>query len=897
MGWQATPYTVVQGVVAGALALSAGFALWRHRLPFAEWAALLTTACAWWLVASAATLAATDLPAKLFGLRMQYLSIAAIPALWLAYALRYTGRERWLLRRPLLAVLVAMEAVGLTALVWTNEWHGLVWQQARLVVQHGLLGLEMDHGPAFWFHILYVGGIIVVSARLFTQAAVRSPGLYRRQSRALLAVVILPLLAVGLLLANANPLAPLDLLPLVVGISGLLLGWTLRLWRQSDLVPAARAAAVESMADAVVVLDSRDRVMDLNPAASTLLGHAVGQPIDLVWPGWPGSDAAQGSEVTLQAGDGDPAPPGTGEPPRVFDLSISPLLDWRRRLVGRVAVARDVTRRRLTERALQDSEARYRAVLEQSDDNIYLMDAHTGRVLEANAALHNFLGYEPGALHGEPITMFVEHPAEDIAAKLRQVLAEGRLFMQERRYRRHDGSTVPVEVRGTVITYRGQEALCVVSRDITQRQQAAEALTRHNADLEQLYLATRSLNATLSVDEVLRAVAEQMQVMLDVKACSVWVMTPDAGELVCSHSTCPCPEQMIGRRVRIGDGLLGWVARTGASLLVPDTLADPQTRLEWAEQAGVTPRSALAVPLVSRRGTVGVIQAHHCDPNRFTPKDVPLAEALAAAAAIALENARLYEDLQGRMEELRRAQTQLVESNRLAAVGELAAGVAHELNNPLQPILGFAELLLEKGNMEGWQRRYLTIITREARRARDIVRSLLDFAGYGPPDRELADVNEVVRAVLGLVAEQLRSKDIVVKTSYDSDLPCVSLKAGRIKQVMLNLLTNAAQAMPDGGTLVVTTTSPSGGGVAVHIADSGLGIAPEHRDRIFEPFFTTRPVGQGSGLGLSVSLGIVQEHGGRIEVQSEGVPGRGSIFTVWLPANSARHPADSAGKE
>ena len=219
----------------------------------------------------------------------------------------------------------------------------------------------------------------------------------------------------------------------------------------------------------------------------------------------------------------------------------------------------------------------------------------------------------------------------------------------------------------------------------------------------------------------------------------------------------------------------------------------------------------------------------------------------------------------------------------MAAVGELAAGVAHELNNPLMGILGFTELLLERTPPDDPDRKRLEAVSRQARRMRDIVRNLLNFSQQAEFHREPTDLNLVVRRTITLIRLRLKAAGVVLNERYDRELPPALLDAGRMQQVVLNLLTNALDAMPDGGRLAIRTIQ-NGDEVAVRITDSGTGIAPQHLSRIFEPFFTTKPVDKGSGLGLSVSLGIVQEHGGRIEVDSR--EGQGSTFTVWLPVET-----------
>jgi two-component system NtrC family sensor kinase len=270
--------------------------------------------------------------------------------------------------------------------------------------------------------------------------------------------------------------------------------------------------------------------------------------------------------------------------------------------------------------------------------------------------------------------------------------------------------------------------------------------------------------------------------------------------------------------------------------------------------------------------------------GRFKTTDLMLVESLASSAAIALENARLYEDLQQRMKELREAQAQLVQSAKMAAVGELAAGVAHEINTPLTSVLGYSELLLEHLPPDDPNQKRLATVVRQAGQARDVVGHLLEFSRQTRPHREQVSLNLVVQETLMLARQQMKNRRIAIEEEYAGALPPLQLDVPRMKQAFLNLVTNSLQAMPHGGTLGVRSEWV-GDEVAVQITDTGSGIAADDLPRIFEPFFTTRPVGQGAGLGLSVSLGIVEEHGGRIEVESE--LGKGSTFTVWLPMRAA----------
>ena len=224
---------------------------------------------------------------------------------------------------------------------------------------------------------------------------------------------------------------------------------------------------------------------------------------------------------------------------------------------------------------------------------------------------------------------------------------------------------------------------------------------------------------------------------------------------------------------------------------------------------------------------------------------------------------------------------QINRSEQLASVGRLAAGVAHEINNPLTGVLAFADLLREKENMDEQDQQDLELIIRETKRVREIVRGLLDFARETPSLQGPLNVNDVLRQTLRLLGKREAFQNISIVDDLADGLPLVNGDKNQLQQVFINLTLNACEAMPKGGTLMLSTAYADSR-VTVKVTDTGCGIKKEHLDQIFEPFFTTKPVGKGTGLGLSVSYGILQQHGGTLEVESD--EGKGSTFTVTLPA-------------
>jgi two-component system NtrC family sensor kinase len=228
-------------------------------------------------------------------------------------------------------------------------------------------------------------------------------------------------------------------------------------------------------------------------------------------------------------------------------------------------------------------------------------------------------------------------------------------------------------------------------------------------------------------------------------------------------------------------------------------------------------------------------------------------------------------------------QAKLMHAEKMAAVGQLVSGVAHEVNNPLTAILGFADLLMDNSEVPESARKDLRVILQEAQRTKQIVQNLLSFARQMPPQWKPVHLNPIVKRTIQLRAYDFHSRGVAITENYDDDLPLVMGDSQQLQQVFLNILNNAYDAVRDSasGPRIEISSARRGDSVEVSFRDNGSGIA--QAERIFDPFFTTKQVGQGTGLGLSICYGIVKEHGGEISCSNNtGAPG--ATFTVRFPA-------------
>lgn len=284
---------------------------------------------------------------------------------------------------------------------------------------------------------------------------------------------------------------------------------------------------------------------------------------------------------------------------------------------------------------------------------------------------------------------------------------------------------------------------------------------------------------------------------------------------------------------------------------------------------------------IRRKGElIGAIRLANKRAGAFTEEDVSPLAILANNVSVALENAKLYENLMRQMQEIKDAQQQLVDAAKFVAIGELASNVAHEINNPLTSVLGYAELIKEEHDITNIHRD-IDVIERETLRARDIVRQLLEFARKRPLAIKSININDLLSDVIDLTVIQIRDADIRIERDFGT-VAIINGDENQLKQVFINLINNAVFAMKGSGVLGIATYMKEDV-VNIRISDTGEGIPKENLSRIYEPFFSTKKE-KGTGIGLSVTYKIIQSHKGRIDVESE--IGKGTSFTVSLPVHA-----------
>jgi signal transduction histidine kinase/BarA-like signal transduction histidine kinase len=408
-------------------------------------------------------------------------------------------------------------------------------------------------------------------------------------------------------------------------------------------------------------------------------------------------------------------------------------------------------------------------------------------------------------------------------------------------------------------------------------------LTRRQARLEALVDVSQRVTRLWPPATVQRRIADLYAGLLQADAVALHLV--DEGHLVRVEVRGQGVDPLLPEKVAVGRGPIGRVAATGEPLAIMDLTArgwlDPAER-ESAARLGM--RAGLAVPVRAGDRLVGVLTALTSQAAPFSDDDVAVASTFAAQAGIAVENSRLYAELERALEGVQKSQDQLVQVERLRALGEMAAGVAHDFNNLLAVVMLRTELLLARGQAPAVAES-LTMIRQAAQDGAQTVRRIQEFTRtrstrpFGQVDM-CQVLHEVVELARPRWRDQAQSRGVTYDVRVESGkVPLVAGTAEELREALLNLLNNALEAMPAGGTFTFRATA-EGERVVIRAADGGCGMSEETRRRVFEPFFTTKGA-QGNGLGLAVVWGIMARHGGEIAVDS--VLGQGTTFTIRLP--------------
>lgn len=644
----------------------------------------------------------------------------------------------------------------------------------------------------------------------------------------------------------------------------------------------------ESIQDLVLLHDSAYRILKANPSLLSRVGKSqaevVGQTCEAVLP----KDGLDWKNCPYCRGDEDGFHEGA-DPFGGFSVaSTSSYVDQGTKQRATIHVVRDVTERHAADQ-------KYRSLFEQVQEGVFVT-APSGQLLDCNDAFVRMLGYpDRQSLLGRNLDSEFYTSQEQRATFRREVEMHNFVRDFEVTLRRKDGSQlIAVESsfairdkKGGIERYQG------FLLDVTAKKRAEEETRRRNRELNALNAMAVIATQSFDLDEILNLTLRQVISLLGAEAGSVYLAEPENNFRRRASWGQRVTDRQRLAEVNFPENLGDLVMRSRAEVLTAEYAPHlPPAVTEFIRAHG---GSSIWVVLWGKDDPLGLMGIGRSVAHEYSSNDENLLVAIGRQLSTTIEKVRLYEETCKAYDDLRRTQEQLLQSEKMSAVGQLIAGVAHELNNPLTAILGYAQLL-ESEKLEPKVMEYVKKIFKQGQRTHRVVQNLLSFARQRKPQKEQFDVIKVVEEALMLRDYDMKVGNIRLERDFQSNVPTVLGDPHQLEQVFLNIINNSIDAMT--GEATSESVKPEhrfrvqvgkvDHSVSIAFHDSGPGI--QEPSRIFEPFYTTKNVGKGTGLGLSICYGIVKEHGGEISARN-GEHG-GAIIIVKLP--SAGEPVASA---
>jgi two-component system NtrC family sensor kinase len=530
-------------------------------------------------------------------------------------------------------------------------------------------------------------------------------------------------------------------------------------------------------------------------------------------------------------------------------------------------------------------EEHYRTLFESLQDGVFV-STPDGRLIECNQAFASMLGYEGREeMLGIDVGRLFPSP-ERRAAYSEEMARRDSLRNYEVTLCRKDGRKVTLiensfatrNAQGKIERYQGFLV------DITETKKAEQEMRQHNRELAALNAMATIAAPTFDLDEILQNTL-RWTVELFGKQSDILLFDPESGCVTrCETSRENRAEERAELRNLVQEKLAVYIAQAGHEVVTEQDLPQlPEPAQLWIANRGY--QSFVAVMMYLRGKTLGILFITSQNANQFTGRDRNLATAIARQLGSSVEKVLLYEETARAYEDLRNTQEQLLQSEKMSAVGQLISGVAHELNNPLTAILGYVQLL-ETEPIGARAQDYVRKLYLQTQRTHRVVQNLLSFSRQRKPMQSQVDLRRTLEDTLALREFDLKLNNVTVDRDYDLGLPFITGDAHQLEQVFLNIVNNAVDAIMDSGqsgSLKVRTYSEAGR-ACIEFWDSGLGL--KYPNKIYDPFYTTKKIGKGSGLGLSICYGIIKEHGGDIVAFNHRQGG--AVFQIKLPLAGAR---------
>jgi len=536
-----------------------------------------------------------------------------------------------------------------------------------------------------------------------------------------------------------------------------------------------------------------------------------------------------------------------------------------------VVITRDITDQKQAELAVAWSEALFRAVFEGAGIGIALVNRE-GKPIRINPALQSMLGYAEEELGSMAFTEFTHPDDASTDWALFSELIEGKIdhYHMEKKYIHKNGYIVHGLLNVSLITGpEGNEPYVLATvADISER-------VMREGELAVLNKLMQTVHRFLGLEEVYRVALDTVVSMDIVDMAMIYLIDEDKKEAVLqAYRNLPETYVMKAGRIPYPKGNTWKVIESG-SIINIENVKNDMTMGPAGRELGE--HSALGIPIFIKDKAIGVLWFFSMKERKFTEKEIRFLTTLGDQIAVAVAKARM-------MKEIESAQEQLVQSEKMASIGRLMSSIAHEINNPLTPILGYSQRLLERRGIDNHEKESLEIIFNSAQRLVRIIEKLLTFSRESLPVSSYEDINRLIEQTLEFREYQYELENIEIVRKLDPELPETMLDPGQMQQVFMNLLLNAEQAIAESrgsGVIEIETRLKNRSCIEITITDDGPGIPDDIKGKVIDPFFTTREPGKGTGLGLSVSYGIIKKHGGELFIEN-GEKG-GARIVIDLP--------------
>ena len=877
--------------IAAIISLAGALYSWRIKSPGGWYFILLMGTITIWTFSYCNELVFISPTIKVLWAKFEYLGAASLSVLWFLFSAHYTQRTRWLSTRRF--VLLSLVPTLAMLLVFTNEWHGLIWTSIRPESALPGASLIYEHGIAFWIYTLYSYVLILTGTAWLLIFGLRSQELYRRQVAVLVAAAVIPLLSNVLYLVKLNPIPDLDITPIAFTLSGILLTWGLFSFRMNDLAPVAREVLIERMNDGVIVLNNDNNIVDINPAALQLIspvpGAVIGQPVRKVLSTW--NDLMDQYADNLEAQFEIPI-----NKELWIDIRISPLFGKGKQLYGRLVILRDISSRKLEEEIRKQSEKRYHdlyAATHRQTQEMQLLD----RIRNAVAREMDVLTISRLVVEG--IADAFAYPLVSLYLRQGDFL---HLMHQVGYNTTYDQIPLTLGIAGKVV----RTGKSILIENVRTDTEFLDTTGDINSEICVPLIGQEEVVGVINVEsnEDLRLTSTDLHIIETIGAqisIAIWrarlyTEAKQAEEALAKERRLlrtvidNIPDQIFARDRESRFTLSNYsdaraMGVSDPEIMVGKNLDDfypPEQAARYMAENREVMESGL--PFINHEEpSIGPDQKERWTLTTRVPLRDEQGEVIGLVgiarditeqkiAAKALEEARHLADV----------------ANQAKSV--FLANMSHEIRTPLNAILGFSQLSLRDPSLTPTQRHNLTAINRSGENLLAIINDILEIskieAGKMPLNPRTFDLHILIRDLETMFRVRANEKQLDLQVEIESSVPQYILAdESKLRQILINLLGNAFKFTQHGSVSLKITAlrlDDQRWHLAAAVQDTGPGIAPEDMEKLFRNFQQT-PTGiaaGGTGLGLAISQRFAVLMGGRIDVDSQ--LGSGSCFTLDL---------------